>query len=153
MGGIDVEPETPVLWPPDAESWLIWKDSDAGKDWRWEEKGMTEDEMVGWHHWHNGHGFGWTLEFGDGQGGLACCGSWGCKELDTTEWLNWTELNWVKPIFQEFLSIVYNIRIKAPCMKSNTSSIFQPFLFSSPIAKNLQSVQDCCTCVCLSSPW
>ena len=73
--------------PPDLESWLIWKDPDAGKDWR-QEKGTIEDEMVGWHHQHNGHGFGWTSGVGDGQGGLACCGSWGRKESDTTERLN-----------------------------------------------------------------
>ena len=70
------------------------KDPDAGKDWGQEEKGTTEDEMVEWHHWHNGHGFGWTLGVGDGQGGLACCGSWGRRESDTAERLNWTELNW-----------------------------------------------------------
>ena len=91
IGRTDVEAETPVLWPPDAKSWLIGKDPDAGKDWGQEEKGMTEDEMVGWHHRLNGHGFGWTLGVGDGQGGLACCVSWGCKELDMTERLNWTE--------------------------------------------------------------
>ena len=90
-GGTDVEAETPILWPPDVESWLIWKDPDAGKDWGQEEKGTTEDEMVGWHHRHNGHGFGWTPGVGDGQGGLVCCGSRGHKELDTTERLNWTE--------------------------------------------------------------
>ena len=89
----DVEAETPVLWALDMKSWLIWKDPDAGKDWGQEEKGMTEDEMVGWHHWLNGHGFGWTPGVGDGQGGLASYGSWGHKELDTTERLNWTELN------------------------------------------------------------
>ena len=72
--------ETSVLWPPDAKSWLIWKDPDTGKDWGQEEKGRTEDEMVGWHHWPDGHGFGWTPGVGDGQGGLACCDSWGCKE-------------------------------------------------------------------------
>ena len=93
IGGTDVEAETPMLWPPDAESWLIWKDRDAGRDWGQEEKGMTEDEMVGWHHRHNGCGFGWTMGVGDGQGGLACCSSWGRKESDMTEWLNWTELN------------------------------------------------------------
>ena len=92
IGRIDVEAETPILWPPDAKSWLIWKDPDAGKDWGQEKKGTTEDEMVGWHHRLDGHGFGWTLGVGDGQGGLACCSSWGRKELDTTEWLNWTEL-------------------------------------------------------------
>ena len=89
----DVEAETPVLWPPDAKSWLIWKDPDAEKDWRQEEKGMTEDGMVGWYHWLNGHGFGWTPGVGDGQGGLMCFGPWGHKESDTTEPLNWTELN------------------------------------------------------------
>ena len=83
--------KSPILWPPDVKSWLIWKDPDAEKDWRQEEKGMTEDEMVGWRHWLNGHGFGWTLGVGDGQWGLVCCGSWGCKELDTTERLKWTE--------------------------------------------------------------
>ena len=87
----DVEAETPILWPPDAKSWLIWIDSDAGKDWGREEKGTTEDEMVGWHHWLDG--FGWTLGFGDGQGGLACWGSWGHKESDLTEQLNWTEVS------------------------------------------------------------
>ena len=80
------------LWPPDVKSWLIWKDLDAGTDWGQEEKGMTEDEMVGWHHWLDGHGFGWTVGVGDGQGGLECCSSWGLKELDMTEQLNWTEL-------------------------------------------------------------
>ena len=89
IGRSDVEAETPTLWPPDAKSWLIWKDPDAGTDWRWEEKGTTEDEVVGWHHRLDGHGFGWTLGVGDGQGGLACCSSWGCKESDTTERLNW----------------------------------------------------------------
>ena len=91
IGRTDVEAETLILWPPDAKSWLIWKDPDAGKDWGQEEKGMTEDEMVGWHHRLNGHGFGYTPGVGDGQGGLACCGSWSHKESDTTEWLNWTE--------------------------------------------------------------
>ena len=89
IGGTDIEAETPILWPPDEKSWLIWKDPDAGKDCGQEEKGMTEDEMDGWHHWLNGHEFGWTLGVGDGQGGLACCSSWGRKESDTTERLNW----------------------------------------------------------------
>ena len=93
-GRTDVEAETPILWPPDAKSWLIGKDPDAGKDWG-QEKGMTENEMVGWHHWLNGHEFGGTLRVGHGQGGMVCCGSWGHKESDTTEWLNWTEL-WSK---------------------------------------------------------
>ena len=91
IGRTDAEAETSLLWPPDVKNWLIWKDPDAGKDWGQEEKGMTEDEMVAWHHRLNGHGFGWTPEIGDGQGGLACWSSWGCKESDTTEQLNWTE--------------------------------------------------------------
>ena len=74
-GRTDGEAETPILWLPDVKSWLIWKDPDAGKDWGQEEKGTTEDEMVGWHHGHNGHGCGWTPGVGDGQGGLACYGS------------------------------------------------------------------------------
>ena len=90
IGRTDVEAETLTLWPPDAKSWLIGKDPDAGKDWGQEEKGTTEDEMVGWHHRLNGHEFGSTPGVGGGQGGLVCCGSWSCKELDTTE--NWTEL-------------------------------------------------------------
>ena len=81
--------ETPILWPPDAKSWLIWKDPDAGKDWRQEEKGMTEDEMVGWRHQLNGCEFEQAPGVGDGQGGLVCCSPWGHKELDTTERLNW----------------------------------------------------------------
>ena len=92
FGRNDAKAETPVLWWPHAKSWLIGKDSDAGRDWGQEEKGMTEDEMAGWHHWLDGHEIEWTPGVGDGQGGLACCDSWGCKELDTTEWLNWTEL-------------------------------------------------------------
>ena len=88
-GRTDAEAEAPILWPSDAKNWLIGKDPDAGKDWRWEEKGKTEDEMVGRHHWLDGHEFEWAPGVGDGQGSLACCGSWGHKESDTTEWLTW----------------------------------------------------------------
>ena len=91
FGRNDAKAETPVLWPPDAKSWLIGKDSDAGRDWGQEEKGTTEDEMAGWHHGLDGCESEWTPGVGDGQGGLACCDSWGRKESDTTEWLNWTE--------------------------------------------------------------
>ena len=90
-GRNDAKAETPVLWPPHVKSWLIGKDSDAGRDWGQEEKGMTEDEMAGWHHRLHGHEFEWTLGVDDRQGGLACCDSWGSKESDITEWLNWTE--------------------------------------------------------------
>ena len=112
-GRTDDEAETPILWPPDAKSWLIGKGPDAGKDWRQEEKGMTEDEMVRWHHWLNGHGFGWTLGVGDGQGGLACCSSWGCKESDTTERLNWTELS-SKGIYLERPSQTNQFKLAPP---------------------------------------
>ena len=91
FGRTDAKVETPALWPPHAKSWLIGKDSDAGRDWGQEEKGTTEDEMAGWHHRLDGHGFEWTPGVGDGQGGLACCDSWGRKESDTTERLNWIE--------------------------------------------------------------
>ena len=94
IGRIDVEAEAPILWPPDAKSWLTWKDPDAGKHWGQEEKGTTEDELVGWHHQLNVHGFGWTPGVGDGQGGLVCCGSWGHKEwvmTKQTDWLIWTK--------------------------------------------------------------
>ena len=81
-----------ILWPPDAKNWLIWKDPDAGKDWRQEEKGMIEDEMVGWHLRPDGHEFEQALGVGEKQGCLVCCSPWGHKESDTTERLNWTEL-------------------------------------------------------------
>ena len=92
IGRTDAEAKTPILCPHDTENWLIAQDSDGGKDWRREEKGMTEDEMVGWHLWLNGHRFEQALRVGDGQGILACCSPWGRKESDMTE--HWTELNW-----------------------------------------------------------
>ena len=88
IGRTDVEAEAPLLWPPDAKSWLTGKDPDGGKDWRQEEKGMTEDEMVGWNHWLSGYEFKQALGVGDGQGSLMCYCLWGCKESDRTEWLN-----------------------------------------------------------------
>ena len=97
IGRTDIEAETPILWPPDAKSWLIGKDPDAGKDWGQEEKGMTEDKMVGWYHQPYKHEFGWTPGVGDGQEGLACSNSCSHKESDTTEWLNLTEhMKWLK---------------------------------------------------------
>ena len=102
IGRTDAEAETLIFWLPDEKNWLIWKDPDVRKDWRQEEKGTTEDEMVRWHHQLNGHEFGYTLGVGDGQRGLACCGSWDFKELDTTEQLNWTEL-----IHSGFMSVIF----------------------------------------------
>ena len=95
IGRTAAEAETPILWSPVAKNWLIWKDPEAEKDWRQEEKGTGgEDEMVGWHHWLNGHEFKQALVVGDGQGSLACYCPWCCKESDRTEQLNWTELKW-----------------------------------------------------------
>ena len=89
-GRNDAEVEAPIIWPPDVKNWLLGKDPGAKIDWR-QEKGTTEDEMVGWHHWLNGDEIEWTPGVGDGQGGLVCCSPWGSKELDKTEWLNWTD--------------------------------------------------------------
>ena len=107
IGRTDTEAETPVLWPPHVKSWLTGKDCDAGRDWGQEEKGMTEDEMAGWHHRLDGHEFEWTLGVGDGQGGLACCDSWGCRESDMTAWLNWTELIFLMLIVNHVFKILY----------------------------------------------
>ena len=96
IGRTDAETETLILWPPDVKNWFIRKDPDAGKDWRQEEKGRTEDEVVGWHHRLNRHEFEQAPGIGDGQGSLACCSPWGLKESDTTKGLNWTELNWTE---------------------------------------------------------
>ena len=93
-GRTDAEAETPILWLPDAKNWLTWKDPDAGKDWRQEEKGMTEDKVVGWHHQLNGREFEWTPGVGDGQGGLASCSPWGLEESELS---NWTELKTLLP--------------------------------------------------------
>ena len=93
IGRTDAEAETPILWPPDVKSWLTGKDSDAGKDWGLKEKGMTEEEMIGWHHWLDGYEFEQAPGVGDGQGGLVCYNPQGHKELGTTERLNWTEVS------------------------------------------------------------
>ena len=93
IGRIDAEAETLILWPPDVKNWIIWKEADSGNNWRQKEKGTTGNEMVGWHHWLNGLEFEKTLGVGNGQGGLVCCSPCSCKESDTTEQLNWAELN------------------------------------------------------------
>ena len=103
IGRTDAEAETPILWPSDVKNLLVGKDPDAGKDWRQEEKGMTEEEMVGWHHQLNGHESEWTPGVGDGQGGLACCSPCGGKESDTTERLNWTELTEIQKFLPSHL--------------------------------------------------
>ena len=107
IGRNDAEAETPILWLPDVKSWLTGKDPDAGKDWRPEEKGTMEDEMVEWHHRLNGHRFGWTPGVGDGQGALVSCSPWGRKEMDMTKQLNWTELLSEKTL--DIISIFLNL--------------------------------------------
>ena len=92
IGRTDAEAEVPTLWPPDVKSWFIWKDLDAGKGWRQKEKGATKDEKAGWHHWLTGHELEQTLGDGEGQGSLVCCSPRGCKDLDTTKWLNSKEI-------------------------------------------------------------
>ena len=117
IGRTDAEAEMPILWPSDVKSWLLGKDPDAGKVWRQEEKGMTEGEMVGWHHWLDGHEFEQTPGVGDGQGNLAYCSPWGCKELDTTEQLNSTT-KWV--FLYSFL--LWVIRDSNSCLNRSTFS-------------------------------
>ena len=112
IGRTDAEAETTVLWPPQARCWLIGKDPDAGRDWGQEEKGTTRDEMVGWHHRLDGRGFELSPRVGDGHGGLACWDSWGCKESETTEWLNWTELILDAEKVALCTGVEFNLRIK-----------------------------------------
>ena len=110
-GRTDAEAETSILWPPHAKRWLIGKDPDAGKDWRQEDKGTTEDEMVGWHHWLNGHEFEWALGVGDVEGSLVCCIPWGYKETDTTERLNWLT-DWSKRTFYKDVAEIKDTKVK-----------------------------------------
>ena len=119
FGRNDAKAETPVLWPPHVKSWLIGKDSDAGRDWGQEEKGMTQDEMAGWHHWLNGRETEWTPGLGDEQGGLACCSPGGHKESDTTERLNWTEWYTDNDDSLKFSKSHY-------CCRRSTNSCFSP---------------------------
>ena len=123
FGRNDAKTETPVLWPPHVKSWFIGKDPDAGRDWGQEEKGMTEDEMAGWYAWLDGSESEWTPGVGDGQGGLVCCDSWGRKESDMTERLNWTELcmlGWIEYLPKILLLWPY-LEI-GPLQKVNTKS-------------------------------
>ena len=124
MSHYDAKAETPALWPPHAKGWHIGKDSDAGRDWGQEEKGTTEDEMARWHHRFDGREFEWTPGVGDGQGGLACCDSWGRKESDTTERLNWLTDWWFS------LVITSNIQKNGVISPPRSShSMFQELLF------------------------
>ena len=132
IGRTDAEAEAPILWSPDVESWLIGKDPDAWRDWGQEEKVTTEDEMAGWHHWLDGHGFGWTLGVGDGQGSLACCGSRGCKKSDTTEQLNWTRVMFSQNVLKYLLHVALPIPMR---------------LFTCIFISSLKSENNHCVCV------
>jgi len=138
FGRNDAEAETPVLWPPHVKSWLIGKDSDAGKDWGQEEKGTTEDEMAGCHHWLDGGESGWTPGVGDGQGGLACCDSWGRQESDRTERLIWSDLI-ISKMHSKFRNVKVRknvqLRVKEICISSY--SLWEFFL--GPFFKKLTS--------------
>ena len=134
IGRADAEAETPILWPPHVKSWLIGKDSDAERDWGQEEKGMTEDEMAGWHHWLDGRESGWTPGVGGGQGGLACCDSWSRKESDTTKRLNWTDLyTCILLITMAILSLYLSKVNNFICaLDSTNSSLHKNILFEIP---------------------
>ena len=126
FGRTDAEAETAILWPPHVKSWLIGKDPDSGKDWGQEEKGTTEDEMAGWHHQLDGHEFEWTPGVDDGQGGLACCNSWGHRAgHDWATELNWTE--WYINCCQlSFLSHLYNLTVVRLLLNLHPYFIYQP---------------------------
>ena len=126
-GRTDAKAETPILWPPHAKSWLIRKDSYARRDWGQEEKGMTEDEMAGWHHQLDGRESEWTQGVGDGQGGLACCDSWGRKDSDMTERLNWTELTVARFLIFWGTSILSSIVVAPTGIHTSNARGF-PFL-------------------------
>ena len=141
IGRINIEAETPILWPPDAKSWLIWKGPDAGKDWEQEEKGTTEDEMVGWHHWVDWYEFGWIPGVGDGQGDLACCDLWGRKEW--TRLSDWTELNWTELVRRlEWVALSCSRGSRRPTDRTHVSYVscidrrilYHSYYLGSPIA-------------------
>ena len=147
FGKTNAKAETPILWSPHAKSWLIGKNSDAGRDWGQEETGMTEDEMAGWHHRVNGHEFGWTPGVGDGQGGLACCDSWGCKESDTTERLNWQPLSKFLFLLSPNLSL-FNIHATAMICTEKTQ--VKSYLWALKEFLGSVCVFVCvCVCVCV----
>ena len=134
FGRNDAKAETLVLWPPHAKSWLIGKNSDAGRYWEQEEKGTAEDEMAGWHHWFDGRESEWTLGAGDGQGGLACCDLWGLKELDMTEQLNWTELNSSIPVLlSSLIPRMSRFTLTISCLTTSNLPWFMDLTFQVPM--------------------
>ena len=130
IGRTDAEVAALILWPPDAKSWLTGRNSDAGKDWGQEEKGMIEDEMFGWHHWLNGHEFEQTLGDSEGQGSMEYCSPWGCKELDTTERLNNNSCLGPSPDFHS--SVCESPQVNTSLLTPNVSWFLSfPLLYSS----------------------
>ena len=132
IGSTDSEAEAPILCPPDGNNWLIGKDCDAGEDWR-QEKRTIEDEMVGGHHWHNGHELGQALGVGDRQWSLACCSPWGRKESDTTKQVNWTE--WKSAVQNASLSPLWRKSVSLTWYQSPLS--FSNFIFYQYLSKYL----------------
>ena len=122
IGRTDTEAETPIVWPPDAKNWFLGKDPDAGKDWSQEEKGMTEDAMVGWHHWLDAHELQQALGVGNGQGSLVCCSPWIRKGSDTIEWLNWTELMFTAWWYSSFFFFFDDDIVLIPLFRSKLRS-------------------------------
>ena len=122
IGRTDAEAEAPVLWPSDVKSWLIWKDPDAGQDWRQDEKGMTEDELVGWHHRLDGHEFEQAPETGEGQGSLACCSLWVAKSQ--TQLSDWTAFQCADLILSNGFQPVILSSIMTSCHECQISLIF-----------------------------
>ena len=155
FGGTDVEAETPVLWPPHAKSWLIGKDSDAGRDWGQEEEGTTADEMAGWHHWLDGRESEWTPGVADGQGGLACCDSWGRKESDMTERLNWTAMLRENVYLKSYVEPknAYNISTWFSKQHPCSGCIMQPCIRVSLMLSSVNQVTLRATIIVLGSVW
>ena len=143
IGRTDAEAEAPIFWVPDAKNWLIWKDPDALKDWRQEEKGMTEDEMVAWHYWLDGNEFEQALGVGDGQGVLVCCSPWGCRESDMTEWLNWLRMN----------SVRESVPWLSHSLRSFAGNVWHPFACISDLCLHLHVVLSLRACLCVSFPF
>ena len=161
IGRTDAIAETPVLWPSDAKNWLIGKDPNAGKDWRWKEKGMTEDEMVGWHHRLDGQEFEQVPGVGDGQGSQAYCSPWGQKESDTTERLNWIKARWkqaslygqVLGSWRKYGHRARSLRLHPETNTQNPTPLVPGFPVSLPChPSNIEQSHYCLLCGALTFP-
>ena len=151
IGRTDAEAETPILWPPVVKNWLTGKDPDAGNNWR-QKKGMTEDEMVGWHHQLDGHELEQAPGVGDGQGSLVCCNSWGCKESDTTERLNWTSVCQVSLSITNWWSLTKLMSIES-VMPSNDLILCHPLFLLPPIFPNIRVFSESALCIRWPKCW